>query len=260
MSSKLKTMIRGVLGIIENLEKPKSPSIKSEALTKSVGELDISIYKLGNGKNKIMFLGCVHGNEIGTSKLVHKLMGYLDHNQEYLKNVTAYFIPVLNVYGHSLAIKTPDYLNGGLIGRTNSRNVDLNRNFGTEDWVSEGIWEFSNKKMAVSGGKEPFSEPETKALVDFVQKTDIKVVFDFHSRAGTILGTKDDLGRKIVETYSINSGYKDISKNTYQNTGWIKNYLEGKGVTYIEIETTKRWGSDWGKNKEALLKAIVIVK
>ena len=260
MISQLKISIRGIFGIIENIEKSEKPKIRSEVLAKSASGLPIELYKLGNGKTKILFIGGVHGNEVGTCKLVYRLIGYLSSKEDLLEGITAYFIPVLNVDGYKEAIKRPDYFNGGLVGRTNNNNVDLNRNFDTKDWVNKGIWEFGSRKIEVSGGEKPFSEPETKALKDFLEKENIEVILDFHNRAGTVLGTKDDKGKKIAGVYSERSGYKDISKNEYPNTGWIKNYFEGQGVTYIEVETIKRWASDWTSNKEALLRVLDLVR
>lgn len=218
MISQLKTFIRGIIGILEGLEKAERTQVESSVLAKSAGGLDINIYKLGNGSKKILFLGCVHGNEIGAYKLVYNLINYLDKNRSYLKNITVYFVPAMNVDGYNEAIRNPDYFNGGLIGRTNNNNVDLNRNFDTADWAKDGIWRFGNKEINVSGGERPFSEPETKALKEFIGENGINIIFDFHNRAGTVLGTKGP-GKEIAKTYSKYSGYKDISDNNYPNTG-----------------------------------------
>ncbi|MCL5093965.1 MAG: hypothetical protein M1355_02445, partial [Patescibacteria group bacterium] len=142
----------------------------------------------------------------------------------------------------------------------NCNNVDLNRNFNTKDWISHGIWEFGDQKITISGGKNPLSEPETRALVNFIDKNNIKIVFDFHNRVGTVLATGDKLGKEIAKIYCKSSGYKDITGTEWQNTGWIKNYLEEKDITYVEIETLKRWGSDWERNKEALIKSLEYIK
>lgn len=256
MISKIKTIIRGVLGVFENLEKIEESGAPAEELTKSAGGDSIEMFQLGSGAKKILFLGCTHGNEVGTAKLVKKLINYLDDNKECLGGITAYFIPVLNADGYKKAIQNPDYFGGGRVGRTNDNNVDLNRNFDTKDWIGEGVWELGSKKIKVSGGEKPFSEPETKALVKFIEDNDINVIFDFHNRAGTVLATNDDLGKRIANIYCEISGYINISENTYQNTGWIKNYFEDRNVTYIEVETTKRWGSDWIRNEKAILEVL----
>lgn len=256
MLPKIKFLIRGILGFFENLERIPNIEIESEVLTKSAGGKEIKKYILGNGNKKILVLGCVHGNEIGTSKLISLLINYLKYNDGAQNGKTIFFIPTLNADGFSKAQKNPDYLNGGSLGRTNGNNVDLNRNFDTKDWVKEGIWEFGNKKVKVLGGAKPFSEPETKTLVDFIQKNKIEIIFDYHNRAGTVLATDNEVGKKIATIYTKYSGYKNITGSVWQNTGWSKDYFESKGVTYIEIETTKRWGSDFTRNKEAFLESL----
>lgn len=254
MLTKIKFIIRGLFGFFEDLEKAPKIILSSEVVGKTAGGMDINAFKAGSGQKNILFLGGLHGNETGCIKLVSKLANFLKNNLP--EGITVYFIPVLNKDGYSKALKNPDYLNGGSVGRTNANNVDLNRNFDTKDWEKDGIWEFGNKKIKVSGGAKPFSEPETKSLIEFVKKENIIAIFDFHNRAGTVLGSKDGTGKKLAEIYSKHSGYRNITDSEWQNTGWSKNYFEENGITYLEIESSKRWGSDIDKNKEAVVASI----
>lgn len=244
------------MGFFENLEKVEKTDLKPEKIGKSTTGKPINCYVLGKGETKILFVGCIHGNEVGTARLVLKILKFLELNPEHQKDKTCYFIPVLSVDGYFEALKHPDYTNRGLKGRVNFNRVDLNRNFETTDWRKDAIWEHGARKIEVSGGEFPFSEPETKALANFVKQRIIDIIFDFHNRGGTVLAAKNKLSQEIAKVYSEFSGYKDVSGRDFQNTGWGKTYFESQDLVYIEIETLKRWGSDWGKNKESLVKTL----
>lgn len=95
-----------------------------------------------------------------------------------LRGTKFYFIPIINVDGSSVVEShwlgenkiinkrknmNPNYQS---CGEENS-GVDLNRNFGI-DWAKENV----KNKTELCGdfwpGAEPFSEPETRALRDFI--------------------------------------------------------------------------------------------
>jgi len=128
-------------------------------------------------------------------KLIHQ--GLIVKDQKYadmLKNTKFYFIPIINADGFNLVEehwnseheiinkrKNMNPSNGGTCKDEDS-GVDLNRNYGV-DWQKG---EFSHYEEVCGDfwpGSEPFSEPESRALRDFVHAhtSDIKFVINCHT-------------------------------------------------------------------------------
>lgn len=124
-------------------------------------KLPINAYKFGSKGPQILILGGVHGDEV---EGVQGALGLLEHFQNsfpYKLQIT--LVPSLN-------------MDGVLAGqRKNARGVDLNRNLPTEDWSPEAA------KESYYPGKEPCSESENKALVDFITKNKPKFILSLHS-------------------------------------------------------------------------------
>jgi hypothetical protein len=79
--------------------------------------------------------------------------------------VTLYILRNLNPDGDARA--------HGIDGRVNDHGVDLNRNFPTNwaaDWNRSGCWIY----RPTTGGTGPGSEPETRAMMYFLQLTTSK--------------------------------------------------------------------------------------
>ena len=90
-------------------------------------------------------IGCFHGDEPQGEDLINRYLS--EHEKE-----GVLFIPCLNPDGKMLC------------ERTNSRGVDLNRNFPTKNW------EHSETSSDYYGGNKPASEIETQFLVYIIEK------------------------------------------------------------------------------------------
>jgi hypothetical protein len=126
--------------------------------------------------------------------------GIVNQNQEYFKLLAQnkyYLIPTVNVDGAALIEKT--YKKDGIIiwKRTNMNintplnhtctvddaGVDLNRNY-AYNWGTGDVDHIECKKIFEAfPGASAFSEPETRAMRDFIlsKKKELKFVFNFHS-------------------------------------------------------------------------------
>ncbi|MBO6273667.1 DUF2817 domain-containing protein [bacterium] len=115
----------------------------------------ISLCGLSSKSKQTLVIGVVHGDEPQGEFLINK---YLEEN---LKNEVL-FIPCLNPDGK--ALKT----------RTNSNEVDLNRNFPTKNWV---LGERDN----YFGGESPASEIETQFVINIIKKYNPKSIITLHT-------------------------------------------------------------------------------
>ncbi|MCC7440172.1 MAG: succinylglutamate desuccinylase/aspartoacylase family protein [Bdellovibrionales bacterium] len=110
---------------------------------------------------KLFVLGGVHGDEPEGVVAAHGLLASLLAGPP--KNFSLTLVPALNLDG-VLAQR-----------RKNSRGIDLNRNMGTRDWTSEVASE------RYFPGDAPDSEPETLALIRFLESERPTFILSLHS-------------------------------------------------------------------------------
>ena len=191
--------------------KIRYPFCEVFSIGESVNRKKIYCIKAGWGENRVFYNGAHHGAEWITSAL---LMKFLEKYMEayisgkdisetpaefLLSNVTLYVVPMVNPDGVDLSI------NGGRVytadfprlfrqnnnssdftkWQANFNGVDLNHNY-------DAMWGLSRqgeKEHGILGpgptryaGEKPFSEPETIALKEFTETTDIKLAMAFHSQ------------------------------------------------------------------------------
>lgn len=268
IKNRLGVIKRGIFGIIQdNLEKIPSPleSIHKFKIGESRKSQPIYCYQLGKGNCKLLFVSAIHGNEVGTVKLAYHLINWAYRNMEKLKESTLFIIPCLNPDGYASALKNPDYFHGGQIGRFNSNDVDLNRNFDTPSFQSRSVWSFGKnfkENIPVFCGDKGNPEPEIAALTKFIIDNRIKVLFIFHNAGREVMGNNNTLSQKLIEIYSQKTGFKCVKDKDWQKlgqTGTAKEWCELNDVAYVETESSTRWGSDWKKQKEAIMSAIFTI-
>lgn len=256
--------LRGFRGLYENRvdrfeDLPLSESSHKSVLGETVEGREIFAYHFAQGAPlKILFMAGIHGNEVGTVKLMHKLVNFLNGRKAFM-GVDVFVLPCLNLDGLAKAVEEPDYLHGGKVGRLNANGVDLNRNFASKNFESENQWYFGNKYRRVYCGDEPFSEPETRGLADFIEREKIQVIYSFHSRGEEVCGSKDRLAQELVKDFAKKSGYRYVSDEDWSKlhlTGTMKEWCEEKGLSYVEVECGSRWASGWEDQREAIISAI----
>ncbi|MEM9998221.1 MAG: M14 family zinc carboxypeptidase [Bacteroidota bacterium] len=150
------------------------------------------------GEPEVLYTAIHHAREPQSMTTVLYFMIYLlenygtDPEVTYLvDNRRLTFVPILNPDGYVYNEATnPD---GGGFWRKNRRpnedgsfGVDLNRNYGFE-------WAYDNEGSSPSPfsdtyrGPEPFSEPETAALRDFVEGRQFETAFNYHSFSNLLI-------------------------------------------------------------------------
>ncbi len=237
---------------------------------KSVQGRDIVAYHYGTGSDELLFVGGIHGGyEWNTALVAYELNDYIKNNVSTIpNNLKVTIIPVLNPDGLNKVVGTStgnfsktDVSQSdatAIAGRFNGNNVDLNRNFDC-DWQKTATWQ--NK--TVSGGSAAFSEPESLAIKNYVEKNNPKAVVVWYSSAGGVYASNCHNGisaetRTLTNTYAKASGYKAFEEfNFYEITGDMVNWLAKKNIPAISVLLTNHTDTEWSKNQkgvEALLK------
>ncbi len=235
-----------------------SVNIERNIIGKSINWSDIMCYKIWEWNIKILYVSWIHWNEVWTIKLAYNLINWLYENIIKLDNYCIYIMPCLNVDWYDLAIKNPDYFNWWKIWRFNSNNVDLNRNFDTKSFKEKSIrsfWKEYSESVEVFCWKSWNSEAETKILTNFIIKNNISVLFMFHNAWNDVMWNNTELSKKLSKTYSDNTWFKLLTEeywNTLKQTWTAKEWCDENDITYLEIEWSSRYWSDWKVQKNAI--------
>ena len=123
--------------------------------------------------------------------------------------------------------------------KANARGVDLNRNFDTKDW--EGLQKVTLPSYINYKGESPLSEPESRALADYVSSLSNPVAsLAIHSQGEIIYFDCGQEGKQasldLARTASELCGYKIIYEPR-QDAAFEDFCVLGKGIPSITVET-----------------------
>jgi Zinc carboxypeptidase len=193
------------------------------------------LYELGTGVKRILILGGQHGGpEANTVELVNGLLEYFVANPSDIPS---------GIRLDVLCVANPDGLAAG--SRQFASGVDPNRNWGTSDWTSDAY--DSNGVFRVGlGGPEPFSEPETQSLANWMLANRPAFVVNYHSAGGFMFGGHDGAAGELSSVYAEASGYwwpspgvgGQQSPLSYKASGSINVWLREAGIPSILVELT----------------------
>lgn len=240
-------------------EPTQAPATSAEQIIGySVEGRPIRAYRIGSGAIKIALIGDIHGEfEANTYLLAQQL---LDHFQarpdEVPARISLWIIPTMN----------PDGLVTG--HRWNANDVDLNRNADTNldgcagnDWSPDTFGLEGEHPGA--GGAFPFSEPEARAIRDFLGDTWIAVFY--HSAAEAIF--LDSCQRhvptaRLAEILSSGTDYPVPQEGWagYPITGDFGDYLAGEGVASVTVELTDHEDPEFERNLVGIQKLLAAVE
>ena len=182
----------------------------------SVQGRPIVAHRIGEGALKVVLIGDIHGQfEENTFVLSQQLLEHFQaHSDEIPASVSLWIVPTMN----------PDGLATG--HRWNANDVDLNRNADTDldgcagnDWSSDTVGLEGSHPGA--GGPYPFSEPEARAIRDFLD--DAWVAVFYHSAAEAIF--VDTCQRhlptaRLAEVLSAATGYPVPEEGWIMKENW----------------------------------------
>jgi hypothetical protein len=207
----------------------------------------ILAYRFGHGPSIRAVIGGLHGGyEWNTVMLMTRTVEHLGAHQQLIPpHLTLYIIPVAN----------PDGLAAGTDrtqGRLNAQRVDLNRN-----WDYQWQMTATHGLRPVYAGPFPFSEPETRALRDFILERDIRTLIFYHSAlakvfsgAGITTSHTVDLARMMANATGYNYAPEGVPGQI--TTGNAIDWLTAGGMTAVEVELATHHDVDWEQNLRGL--------
>jgi protein MpaA len=215
----------------------------------SVSGRPLEVYTFGNGEKQRMIVAGIHGGyEWNTIALADELITHINKNPGIIpSDVTLYILRSLNPDG--------DARDHGYDGRVNDHGVDLNRNFPTNwaaDWDRDGCWDYT----PVTGGTGPASEPETKALVAFLQSHRVEALISYHSAALGVFPGGEPWEKNSIEfakALAEVTGYKFPPMDTgCVFTGTLADYAVERGAVSVDMELATHVYTDFKQNLKAL--------
>lgn len=198
----------------------------------------IEIVWLGDGEETVLFFGAFHGDEPESTQLLSNFVQYLQEHPDRLQGRRAVFANVVN----------PDGLERGQ--RKNFNEVDLNRNFPTKNWNSEG------KGTDYWGGPAPASEPETQVVVELLERFKPDRIISVHCPYRCV--NFDGPALELAHAMAGENGYKVEASIGYPTPGSFGTYAGiEKNIPTITLELPPTGEEDvWATNREALLRAL----
>ncbi|XP_063626081.1 carboxypeptidase B-like [Cydia splendana] len=240
-----------IYAFIDDLEREYPAICTVYVIGKSTEGRDIKMLKISNSdaNNSAVWLdGSIHPREwitaaVATFMAEHIVKSFYDLSTS-LTNKDWHIVPVLNPDGYEYS-HTKDRMwrknracyDGNCVG------VDLNRNF-SYGWGHNGEEGSSESPESVFyRGPEPFSEPETAAVRDYIlgSPNQFKVFLSFHSYFEMIIfpwGFKKDPSPDYLN--QMEAGMR-MAKAIYDYSGMIYKVGCTKDLTYYACGTSIDW-------------------
>ena len=215
----------------------------------SVDGRPIEVIRFGQGPTVRLIVAGIHGgSEANTTALAEELIDFLAlHPETMPPGITLYVLPQLNPDGAARAT--------GRDGRTNARDVDLNRNWPAlwvPEWNRSGCWDL----VPTTAGSGPASEPETLSLIQFIAATEVDALISYHSAAlGIFPGGQPAESRSIAlaESLAAVSDYPYPPVDTgCIFTGQLIDWAANNGIAAVDIELHNHRDTDLEINLEVL--------
>ena len=200
--------------IFKELEKKYPKYFKMKSIGKTWEKRDINLLiiskdiKTHEERPALFYTGTIHAREWVGHELAIEFANYilnnLDHDpaiQNYIENATIYMVPCANPDGFEYSQKHFSFWRKNRRQNADgSYGVDLNRNFPI------GYVKSTATTSNVYGGPEPFSEPETRALRNFVEAHEnISIALDYHSQGNVFFPAHDFRHEDTIDTTDMNT-------------------------------------------------------
>ena len=217
----------------------------------SLAARPIEVYTFGAGEKEYLIVAGIHGGyEWNTIELANELITHIDENPGVIPtDVTLFIIRNMNPDGEARA--------HGVDGRVNNNGVDLNRNFPSENWVTEwdrdGCWIY----RPTTGGTYGGSEPETRSVMGFISSRRLRAVISYHSAAlGVFPGGVPWTGpsKRLAGALAKATGYPYPPIDTgCEYTGTLADWAVENGVgAAVDMELRNHRDTDFEENLKAL--------
>lgn len=207
--------------------------------------LEVNVFSKG-GPLKVVLIGGLHtGPEDNTRVLAEQLAHHFaTHPNDLPDNVTLYVVRRAN----------PDGTANGT--HNNARNVDLNRNWPSYNWRSDP-YHPSYGRVPGAGGTHPLSEPETRAIYDFMVQNRPAMTFVWHATASLIEDNDVGLAQGAAAAYAAATGYTHIDEWTYYEiNGQFIDAMEERGIAAADVELSTTSSTEFQRNLNGVLAAL----
>jgi hypothetical protein len=208
-----------------------APADNTFVVGQSVQGRDILAWRFGSGERILLLVGGIHaGFEANTVMLINELIAHFGGTPaDVLPGMSIVLIPVANPDGLVLGRQTS--------GRFNANGVDLNRNWGCE-WKTEAYW----RNQRVDPGANAFSEPETRAIAEWIRTHRPAGAVFYHAAArGVFAGNcRGDHGSAaFAAVLGEASGYPyGEAWSAYPVSGTASTWVDGLGIPAVDLELT----------------------
>ena len=268
-----------------DLLKQQYPNLLSlETIGTSVEGRKIQAVKLGYGETEIFINGAHHAREWLTTNVLMEMIDtyayYYTTGEAYrgydlkqlFTDVSLYFVPMVNPDGVTLVQlgRSQPILGSSQTGnfdrwKANIRGVDLNQQY-PYHWY-DAVFKETKPNYQNYPGKQPLSEPESRAIYNFTKQHDFKAALSYHS-SGEVLYTRylNPKVKPLAESIGKLTGYRPINLGTSLlsargYTDWFISEMKNPALT-IEIAPSvgprpvplSYWESIWQKNRTVPLR------
>ncbi len=213
-----------------------------QTLGYSVEGRPIVAHTFGTLEHPVLIVGGFHGNEQASVHVSEKLIDMLRGDPGLCAGGGLVVVPNVN----------PDGYKRGT--RKNARAVDLNRNFPTGNWTQ------SHQDHPSHGGSAPLSEPESRAVLELVQKLKPSLIISVHSIThDRQCNNYDGPARAIATRMGAENGYRVTESMGYPTPGSFGTWAgQERGIPVVTLELPRPAAPErcWDDNRGALLAAI----
>ncbi len=239
------------------------PTFEAFSFGKSVKGRDLIYFDLGDKNSKALTLiQCgIHGDELPALPMCINLLEEIQSGRRVVAKKTRLIVQIL---------VNPDGMFAVPPTRQNARGVDINRNFPTKDWKADALesWKKRDREDPRKfPGSTPNSEPETQAVVKFINDFKPQKIIAIHTPLGFLDldshgdSTQERRAKYLAINMSKNSGnYRFIRFGFYP--GSLGNYAgRYKKIPVYTLElpagvTSPTVDNYWKKFRIALWRAI----
>lgn len=191
-----------------------------ESFGRSVLGTNLEVILPTSGTPETLVLAGQHGDEPETTALLSSVVREIPRDELRCAVVLA---------------ANPDGVLRGTRG--NANGVDLNRNFPTSNWKPDTVvyrWSSADPRdTELSPGTEPASEPETRALLELIEKLKPTSIVSVHAPLGCVDDPKlSELARWLSES----SGLKLVEEIGYPTPGSFGTWGLEKELTLVTFE------------------------
>ncbi len=227
------------------LDEAKQPKI----IGYSVEGRPLEVYIFGDGPRNHMIVAGIHGGyEWNTIALAEELIDFLSSNPSWIPpQLTLHILRAFNPDGAARSL--------GVMGRGNAHGVDLNRNWNSS-WQSKldlvNCWNL----VPLTGGPNPGSEPETRALMYYLITANIKALISYHSAGLGIFPGGEPATEKSL---SLAEAISEVSDYPYPHidigcdyTGTLPDWAVEVDIAALDVELSNHWETDFEQNLRIL--------